>query len=164
MNQLDEHQAAAAAAAAAGRVRALRINSLAAVVMLLIEYGLGLWLNLYAKLPAGDRGASVPAGFGRAVADGPAGLTIHALLGVALLASSIAVVVRAARVAGPGIIALAALGLLAIISAALNGSRFVGDQANGASLVMGLSAAVAILCYVIIMFAAAPRPGRAPAS
>src|SRR6266516_7236425 len=117
MNQLDEHQAAAAAAAAAGRVRALRINSLAAVVMLLIEYGLGLWLNLYAELPAGDRGASVPAGFGRAVADGPAGLTIHALLGVALLASSIAVVVRAARVAGPGIIALAALGLLATISA-----------------------------------------------
>ena len=34
----------------------LRANSLAAVVMLLIEYGLGVTVNLYAHLPASDHG------------------------------------------------------------------------------------------------------------
>jgi len=161
MNRTEEHPAAAIATS---RARALRIDSLVAVVILLIEYGLGLWVNLYATLPAADRGASVPAGFARAVSHGPAGLTIHALLGVILLAGSIAAVVRAARAASPSMIALAVVGLLAIISAAANGSRFIGDQADGASLAMGISAAVAILCYVIIMFAATPRPGRDAAS
>jgi hypothetical protein len=46
---------------------------------------------------------------------------------VILLAGSIAEVVRAARAASPPMIALAVVGLLAIISAAANGSRFVGD-------------------------------------
>ena len=89
MNRTDEHQATAIATS---RIRALRIDSLVAVVILLIEYGLGLWVNLYATLPAADRGASVPAGFARAVSHGPAGLTIHALLGVILLAGSIAAI------------------------------------------------------------------------
>jgi hypothetical protein len=155
--QVTEHPAATVMAS---RARSIRINSLAMAVIVLIEYGFGLWVNLYAQLPAADRGASISAGFGRAVANGPAGLTIHALLGVALLAGAITEVVRAVRIASPRIIALASVALLAIIAAAANGSRFVGDQSNGASLAMGLSAAVAILCYVIIMFAPEPRLGE----
>lgn len=52
---------------------------------------------------------------------------------------------------------LAVLGLCAIIVSAINGSRFVGDPSNAASLAMGIAAAVAILCYVIIGFAATAR-------
>lgn len=67
----------------------------------------------------------------------------------------------ASRVRGLRIISLAAvlavLGLCAIIVSAINGSRFVGDPSNAASLAMGIAAAVAILCYVIIGFAATAR-------
>lgn len=74
MNQPDQQLGAAPAAAAAqapgaaiaSRVRGLRIASLAAVVMLLIEYGSGIWVNLYGQLPAADHGAGVATGFGRA--------------------------------------------------------------------------------------------------
>ena len=165
MNQPDQQLGAAPAAAAApepgaalgGRVRGLRIASLAAVVMLLIEYGFGIWVNLYGQLPAADHGAGAATGFGRAITDGPAGLTIHALLGVALLASAITIVVRAILARRGWPIALAVLGLCAIGVSAINGSRFVGDPSNAASFAMGLAAAVAILCYVIIGFAATAR-------
>lgn len=165
MNQPDQQLAAAPAAAAAqapgaanaSRVRGLRIASLAAVVMPLIEYGFGIWVNLYGRLPAADHGAGVARGFGRAIIGGPVGLTIHALLRVALLAAAITIVVRAVLARRGRPIALAVLGLCAIGVSAINGSRFVGDPSNAASLAMGLAAAVAILCYVIIGFTATAR-------
>ncbi len=94
----------------------------------------------------------------QAITDGPAGLTSHALLGVAPLAVAVTLVVRAVLVRRRWPIALAVLGLCAIIVSAINGSRFVGDPSNAASLTMGIAAAVAVLCYVIIGFAANARP------
>jgi len=38
--------------AAAARMTGLRANSFAAIVILLIEYGLGAWVSLYGHLPA----------------------------------------------------------------------------------------------------------------
>ncbi len=37
-------------------VRDLRTNSFAAAVTLVIEFGLGIWTNLYANLPTSDHG------------------------------------------------------------------------------------------------------------
>jgi hypothetical protein len=74
----------------------LRANSLAAVVMLLTEYALGTWVNLYARLPASDHGHGSLAAFGSAVANGPAVLAVHAVLGTLLLITGITAVVRAA--------------------------------------------------------------------
>jgi hypothetical protein len=92
-----------------------------------------------------------------AITDGPAGLTIHALLGVALLASAVTLVVRSVLVRRAWPIMLAVLGLCAIGVSAINGSRFVGDPGHAASLAIGMAAAVAILCYVIIGLAATAR-------
>ena len=74
--------------------RGLRINSISAAVMLLIEYGLGIWVNLYAEIPASDHGKGTFAAFGAAVAAGPAGLAVHAVLGTLLILTAIAVIVR----------------------------------------------------------------------
>ncbi len=59
---------------AARRASGLRASAFAAVVMLIIEYCLGIWVNLYARLPASDHGKGVFAAFGGAVADGPVAL------------------------------------------------------------------------------------------
>jgi hypothetical protein len=141
----------------ARRFNGLRTSSLAAIVMLLIEFGLGVGVNIYAKLPLADSRKSLLPAFGRAVTSGPIVLTLHALLGTLLLITGISVVVRAARIRDNVLLAVASVALVAIIVAWLSGARFVGDAADGASLAMALAIGVTVLCYVIILFVA-PRP------
>jgi len=130
----------------------LRTNAFAAVTMLLIEFGLGLVVSLYAKLPSSDSRKGLFSAFGAAVASGPVALTLHALLGTLLLVTATAAVVRAVRVRRNAAIAITSVAFLAIILAWLAGTRFVGDADNGPSLVMGLATGVAILCYSAILF------------
>src|SRR5580704_7959991 len=69
----------------AGRRRAglagLRRVSVAALIILIVQYGLGIVLNLYIAVPASD----AHAGLMQEIASGPLMLTLHALLGLALL-------------------------------------------------------------------------------
>ncbi len=136
----------------AKKLRGIRANSLAASVMLLIELGLGMNVNLYAKLPASDQGKGVVSAFGRAVTGGPIALTLHALLGTLLLVSGITLVVRTWSTHRTLLLVLAIVGFVAILMAWFSGARFVGTMANGASMAMGIATGVAILCYVLIVF------------
>ncbi len=130
----------------------LRTNVFAAVVMILIEFGLGVGVNLYATLPTADSGTGLLPAFSRAVTSGPIVLTVHALLGTILLITGLTAVVRASLVRRPLCLGLTSSALLALIVAWLSGARFVGDQANGASLAMALATALTILCYALILF------------
>lgn len=132
--------------------RGLRPNSLAAVVMLLVQYGLGMWVSLYATIPASDHGKGVLAAFGAAVANGPAGLALHALLGTLLLATATALVIRAALARKAATTVIGAVAFLAIIGAWMSGARFTGSGSDGASFAMAIATAIALLCYVIILF------------
>jgi hypothetical protein len=138
--------------ASSSRIRALRANALAGLVMLLIEYSLGISVNLYSTLPDADRGKTLFAGLGAAVGNGPLLVTLHALLGTLLLITGIAAVVRASRIGRRPLIALSGTALLATLVAWLSGSAFVGHQKAAASLAMALAAAMAILCYALVIF------------
>ena len=150
----------------AGGVEAARRSSFGVSVGLLIQYAVGLWVNLYVTVPARDHGGGVLAAVGRALANGPAALAVHAGLGLVLLLGSIALVVRAV-VAGERFFRVTtAVSLLAVLGAAGSGAAFVNNGSNGASLGMGLLTAVALLCQLINLFRlSAPRqpsgqPGR----
>jgi hypothetical protein len=145
----------------AGKVRGLRINALAGLVMLLIEYGLGVWTSLYAGLPASDHGKATFDAFGGALAHGPVALSIHAVLGTLLIAAAVSVVVRAALVRQAALIVLGCVALIAIVAAWFSGAKFVSDAANGASFGMAVAAGVALLGYATILFMAIPTSGRA---
>lgn len=132
--------------------RGMRPNAFSAVVMLIVEYGLGIWVNLYAAIPAADRGKGAFAAFGAAVAHGPVALALHALLGTLLVVTAIALVIRAVLARETATTVIGAVALLAIISAWLSGARFTGDAADGASFGMAMATAVALLCYVVILF------------
>ena len=152
-----------AGARAATRVRGLRANSFAAVVILLVEYGLGIWVNLYGQLPASDHGASVATGFARAIYKGPVGLSVHALLGVILIVSALTAVVRAVLVRRPALIGATGVGLVAIVMAAFSGASFVGDESNSSSMGMAVAAGVAVAAYALVLLlsagiAVSPRP------
>lgn len=145
------------------RIWALRGNCFGVIVMLLVQYGLGMWVNLYGHLPAADHGTNIATGFTRAVSNGPVGLSIHAILGVLLLASSAAALARAVRLGSASVIGIAVLGLIAIAAAGVSGARFVGSLSNGASLTMAIAAAVAIGAYALILLLSpqqlvTPRP------
>jgi hypothetical protein len=136
------------------KLRGIRANSLVASVMLLIELVLGINVNLYAKLPTSDQGKGVVSAFGRAVTGGPIVLTLHALLGTVLLLSAITLVARTWSIHRTSLLVLAIVGLVAILMAWFSGARFVGTMANGASMAMGISTSVAILCYLVVLFVA----------
>lgn len=120
----------------------LRGSSMGALVMLILQFALGIGVNLYISPAKG--------GFGEAFSNGPL-LAIHAVLGLLLILAAISQLVLAIRVRQRAIIALSAVGLLAIVVAASSGASFLSDQAEGSSLGMALATAVAMLCYVVCL-------------
>jgi hypothetical protein len=143
----------ATAVVAAGRLTTSRVTGLrragfAAFVMLVVQFALGIYVNLYVTVPSADHGH----GFGQAIANGPAGLTLHIVLGLLLILAAIGFLVQAILARQPALIAAAVLGLLAMIGAAASGSAFTGSGRDGASMAMAALAAVGLLCYGTSLF------------
>jgi len=122
----------------------VRRVSLAALIMLVVQYGLGIILNLYIAVPASD----AHAGLMQEIASGPLMLTVHALLGLALIGAALVLLVRAVRLGDRVIAVLAAAGLTAIGGAFAPGEIFVRNGQSAASLAMALLTGVALLCYI----------------
>ena len=99
----------------------VRQVSLAALVMLVVQYGLGIILNLYVAVPASD----AHAGLTQEIASGPLMLTLHALLGLALVGAALVLLVRAVRLEDrtmavlTGVALLCYIGVLTQVSSAL---------------------------------------------
>jgi len=138
----------------------LRVVTFAALVMLVIQFGLGMGINLFDQLPASGHGRGVLAAFAGAVIDGPATLTLHALLGTLLLGTGIAVLVRAILARKTTFVTPAVVGLLAILLAWGAGSWFVGTADNLSSLAMALATGVAVISYATILLIT-PRSEKA---
>jgi hypothetical protein len=127
---------------AGSRLAGLRGNCMGAAVLLIVQFGLGMGVNLYVTLPAHESFLSTV--FGSAV------LAAHAIVALALLGAAIAALVRAIRARRA--VAFASVGLAAILAAAAAGASFAGNQSNGASLAMALATAVAMFCYLAAVF------------
>jgi hypothetical protein len=129
--------------ATAGReLAALRGTCMAAAVLLIIEFGLGTGVNLYATLPKNK------SFFTTVFSDGT--LAAHAIVALLLLATAITAFVRAIR--SRKAIVLTTIGLAAILVAAASGSSFASNHNNGSSLGMALATAVAMFCYLAAVF------------
>ena len=126
-----------------GQVRGMRRVSLAALVILLVQYGLGMYVNLYVTVPAADHGQ----GLGKAISEGPAALSMHAVLGLLLALAAIGLFIQALIARRWAVLTAAAIALIAIIGAAVEGARFVGQGHDAASMTMATLAGVAMLCY-----------------
>ena len=140
----------------ARRLRALRLNSAGISVMLLVQYGLGIGVNLYAEVPDADHGVGILVAAGRALTSQPVALALHTALGLLMLVAGVTVLVRAIRARHRLAIAASALGFAAIIGAAVSGATFVSSDHDSASLAMGLLAGVALLCYLANLLAVVP--------
>lgn len=130
----------------------LRNACLVSLVALLIEYGLGIGLNLFVNVPSADQGASVPAAVGKAMSNGPAALAAHAGIGLILVVGMTAVLIRSLRARPRLLAASSAVAWLCVLGAAGSGARFVGNGANSASMTMAVLTGVAIACYAINLY------------
>ena len=147
--------------APASRPVLLRRISLGMLAGLLIQYGLGMIVNLYVSVPARDHGAGVLTAVGRALANGPAALTVHAALGLLLILGAVNLVIRATLMRLRPAAWLSAAALLAIVGAAVSGAAFVSSGADGGSLAMALLTGVALACYAVNLFVLGPARARA---
>jgi hypothetical protein len=138
----------------ARRVSRLRRASFAAFVLLVIQFALGSYVNLFVTVPSVDHGR----GIGQAIANGPAGLTLHIVLGLLLILAALGFLIQAILARQPALIAAAVLGLLAMIGAAASGSAFTRSGQDGASMTMAVLAAVGLLCYGTSLFLLPQRP------
>lgn len=144
-----------------GGVPVLRRVSLGMAVALLVQYGLGMVVSLYVTVPGRDRGGGELAAIGRSLANGPAGLAIHAGLGLLLLLGAIQLVVRSVLAGHRPLIWLSSVSLLAILGAALSGASFVNSGTDGASLSMALLTGIALLCTTVSLYVLGGAPGAA---
>jgi hypothetical protein len=145
----------------AGQLEVVRRTSLGMTVALLIQYALGMVVNLYVTVPARDQGGGILVAIGRAFANGPVALAIHAGLGLLILAGTISLLVRSVVSRRRLLIWLSAVTVLAVLGAASNGAAFVNSGNDGASLGMALLTGVALLCLAVILYVTGV-PGTAP--
>jgi hypothetical protein len=132
------------AQAQASRLVRIRMSSLGAVVMLIVQFVLGVIYNLYGTAPTSAKSVGLFSS---------PDLALHVILGILLVIAALGQLVRAIGVRHRLTIWLSAVGLVAIVAAGFAGLGFAGNGAAGASLGMALAFAVALACYVVLVFA-----------
>ncbi len=125
----------------------LRGASMGALVMLIIQFALGIGVNLYIKPHKG--------GIGEAFSNG-ALLALHSVFGVLLILAAIQVLVRSVMAGHRLAIVTSAIGLIGIVGAAFSGVSFLKNGQAGSSLAMALATAVAMISYAVAIMALAP--------
>jgi hypothetical protein len=134
-----------------------RRTSLAVLVLLVLEYGLGMYVNLYVAVPATDRGGSL----GGVITQGPVLLSAHATIGLLLGLGALGALVQAVRARRWAVTAFSAAGLFAVAIAAVAGAAFTstGDAAD--SMAMAVMTGIALLCYAASLYLLG-RPAGVP--
>jgi hypothetical protein len=139
---------------------------LGAILLALVQAGLGMVVNLYVKVPAHHPGAH-PANYfagslhsvAWAIAHGPATLAIHAALGIALVVLVVGTALHALRAVRRAVATWSVLAGLCVIGAGFNGTSFLDFARNINSLIMALLTLAAIGCYATaLMLWSAPGP------
>lgn len=126
---------------------------MAVLGLLLVQYALGMVVNLYVDIPTNHPGAR-PSNYlsgslhsvGWALAHGPGALAAHTALGLLLVIAMLGAVALARRTARRPT-ALAAVGVLFTIGAGFNGASFLDYAHNVSSLIMALLFALAVVSY-----------------
>ncbi|MBO0815251.1 MAG: hypothetical protein J2P30_08935 [Actinobacteria bacterium] len=155
------------------RNRAARGWAFGLLIALLVQFGLGMYVNLFASIPLKHPGHGAKnffAGSYHSVAwaetspHAPLILAFHAGLGLFLVLGSLWLAVLAVRGRRAGFVWAGVLGALFILGAGFNGASFLNYNEDANSYVMALLFAAAVLCYIIILALPARTERRAPAT
>ena len=151
-------------------MRRLLLVNVLACALLIVQYLLGMAVNVFVVLPASHPGANAgdffggaASGVGWVIASGPGWAAAHAAFGLALVVAAIAAVVLSlagARARDRVAVSLSVLGALAVIGAAFNGVSFVNYGHAFSSMIMAGLWALALACYLAGAVRGAMAVGR----
>ena len=139
----------------ASRLARLRMSSLGAVAMLIIEFILGIVYNLYGTAPTAKKSIGL---FSSPV------IALHVIVAILLVIAAVGQLIRAIGTRHRLTIWMSAVGLAGILAAGFAGVGFAGNGAAGASLGMALAFAVSLAAYVVLVFALPSSSTTPPSS
>ncbi len=126
----------------------VRLGSMAVLVLTVVEFGFGMYVNLYDTVPRADQGS----GIGSAISNGPATLSIHAVLGLLLGLGALGVLVQAIMSRHVVAIVASAVGLFTLGVASAMGASFTSSGKAVDSMGMSVLTGVALLSYATIIY------------
>jgi hypothetical protein len=143
--------------------RLLAVN-FTACLLLLVQYLLGMAVNVYVVLPGRHPGAGarnyftgVASGLAWVIAHGPGWAAAHAAFGLALVLAAFASLALTRGQHSRLATITSVLGALAILGAGFNGASFLNYGRAFSSMIMAGLWALALACYLAGMFLAARR-------
>ena len=96
-------------------------------------------------MPKADHGSSL----GTEISNGPAALSLHAVVGLLLGLGALGVLVQSVLARHWAVAGVSAVGLLAMAFASVAGAGFTSTGDDSASMAMSVLTGVALLCYAV---------------
>ncbi|MGH7640926.1 MAG: hypothetical protein ACREN7_03625 [Candidatus Dormibacteria bacterium] len=153
----------------ASRVRAVRGAALGLITASLIEFVVGMGLNLFITITRDHPGAHGNSGyFVRSLNSVVWGLShfgllpFHIGIGFVLFLGSIRLAVATFRAPGRGIRLASLVGLLAVAGAGFNGASFLDFDDDFSSMLMTVLFAIAVFCFALVLYNCRPHDIPAP--
>ena len=148
-------------------MRGLRRHTLAIMGILVLQFLVGMWVNLYTAIPAHHPGmspdyfAGVVGGVVWSLGAGAFGLRLHVILGLLLGLMGIAHLARVLRDRSQSPWGWSVLGLCGLVGAGANGVSFLNYGRDFSSLLMSVGFALALIGYGMAMTPGRTAPVRA---
>jgi hypothetical protein len=148
----------------------LRNQFLGTLIFLIVQFLLGMAVNLFVTIPTNHPGANPPEYFGGvaqsvtwAILHGHVLLIIHASLGLLLVLNALGLLIAATRARSRDLITVTSFGLFGVLAAGFNGGSFLNYNQDFSSMLMASFFAIAIGAYAVGLFVTG-RPTAASAT
>jgi hypothetical protein len=134
----------------------MRDQFMGTLIFLMIQFLLGMAVNLFVTITANHPGANPPEYFGGvvqsvtwAVLHGHLLLVVHASLGLLLVLNAMGLLVAAIRVRQRDLIIVTSFGLFGVLAAGFNGGSFLNYNQDFSSMLMAFFFAIAVVAYAV---------------
>lgn len=139
--------------------RELRNGFLAVLCVLIVQFLLGMAVNLFVTVPRDHPGSNPPeyfSGVAQSVAwallHGHILLILHAALGLVAVFAGFGLLARAIRSRTRGIIISSIVGAIAILGAGFNGGSYLNYHEDFSSMIMASFFAIAVVAYAVGLY------------
>lgn len=146
------------------RNRQLRVGFLSALLMLIVQFLLGMAVNLFVKIPDQHPGSNPPEYFSGvaqsvawAILHGNILLAAHAIFGLVLVFAALGTLVQGIRTRRRGIELSSVFGFIGVLGAGFNGGSFLNYRQDFSSMLMATGFAIAVIAYSIGLYLCADK-------
>lgn len=142
----------------------LRDGYFTVLILLVVQFTIGMAVNLFVKVPLNHPGANPPEYFSGvaqsvtwAITQGPLLLILHASLGLVVVVAGFGVLVRAIQSRDRAAIITSGLGALTVLAAGFNGGSYLNYHQDFSSMIMASFFGAAVTVYVVGLWRFPPR-------